>query len=321
MYHKKIIVTGGLGFIGFNLVKKLINLNYFVIIIDKSTYAANTKYLDQINKKKYVLYKLDINSKKILDILKKHKPKILFNLAAETHVDRSIKSPKNFIDSNIVGVFNLLETLKFYNSKNSNKIKLIHVSTDEVYGDIAKNKYSKEIDRYFPSSPYSASKASSDLLIFSYFRTYNFPGIVTNCCNNFGPYQNVEKLIPKLIRSIKNNSPMQLYGRGTNEREWIYVEDHCDALIKIMKKGKLGEQYNIGTGVILNNLKIANFLLKTYNLNSKIKSRSIIKFIKDRPGHDKRYALNSNKISNRIKWKPKVKFKIGIEKTIKWYTN
>jgi dTDP-glucose 4,6-dehydratase len=253
---KTIVVTGGLGFIGSNLINILSKKKYFIINIDKVTYASNSKNITN-NIKNYKFYKQDINNqnfiKKILDV---YSPSLIFNVAAETHVDRSIDGPKQFIDSNIYGVFNLLEAVR----KFKKKIKLIHVSTDEVYGDIIKNKSSKESDPYNPSSPYSASKASSDLLIKSYVRTYKVPAIITNCCNNYGPNQYPEKLIPTIIYKIINKKPIPIYGNGKNIREWIHVEDHCNALIKISEKGLLGENYNIGSGVELNNIDIVKKL-------------------------------------------------------------
>ena len=313
MNKKKIIVTGGLGFIGSNLVKLLSKKGYDVAIIDKLTYAGNLKNLNF--NKKIKIFKVDINNRnKIKKIIKRFNPSIIFNLAAETHVDRSIKSPKNFIKSNILGVFNLLEVLRILQKK----IKLIHISTDEVYGDIKKGRYSLEDDRYFPSSPYSSSKASADLLLFSYYRTYKLPIIITNCCNNYGPHQYKEKLIPKMIYSLKKNKKLNLYGNGKNEREWIYVTDHCKALIFLMTKGQIGEQYNIGSGKILSNIKIINKLKKIYNEVSLNESKSKIKFIKDRPGHDLRYALNYKKLK-KIGWKPLIKLEEGLKKTISWY--
>jgi dTDP-glucose 4,6-dehydratase len=249
---KKIIVTGGLGFIGSNLINILKN-KYFIINIDKISYASNFNNIDT-NIKNYKFYEEDINNKIFIkNILKKYNPSIIFNLAAETHVDRSIDGPKKFIESNILGVFNLLESIR----NHKKKIKLIHISTDEVYGDIKKNYKSKEEDAYNPSSPYSASKASGDFLIKSYIRTYKMPAIITNCCNNFGPNQYPEKLIPTIIYNILNKKPIPIYGKGANVREWIYVKDHCDAIIKIAEKGIVGENYNIGSGIVLNNIQIA----------------------------------------------------------------
>ena len=314
---KKIIVTGGLGFIGSNLIN-LIKNKYFIINIDKVSYASNFNNIDP-NIKNYKFYKQDINNKIFIkNILKKYDPSIIFNLAAETHVDRSIDGPKQFIESNILGVFNLLELIKNYKKK----IKLIHISTDEVYGDIKKNYKSKEEDAYNPSSPYSASKASGDLLIKSYIRTYKIPAIITNCCNNFGPNQYPEKLIPTIIYNILNKKPIPIYGKGKNVREWIYVKDHCNALIKIAEKGLIGQNYNIGSGTILNNIQIAKKIISAFKkitLTENIKSR--IHLVKDRPGHDLRYCLDSSKIKNKLKWKCKSSFDQRIDETIIWYLN
>ena len=314
---KKIIVTGGLGFIGSNLVDLLLRKNYFVINLDKVTYSSNfynTK--TYLKSKKYKFIKCDIKDKKLRKIIYKIKPNGIFNLAAETHVDRSIDDPESFIQSNIVGVYNLLEIFKEFSKKY--KSRLIHISTDEVYGDVLKGRTSESYP-YQPSSPYAASKAASDHLVSSYVRTYNIPAIVTNCSNNYGPKQHPEKLIPKLIYNILNNKPLPIYGKGTNSREWIYVEDHCDALIKVYNKGKIGEFYNIGSNKNLNNLEVTKNLLniskKLISLGKNVK----INFVKDRPGHDVRYALNSDKIKKKLGWYPKTNFKDGLRKTFEWY--
>ena len=275
----------------------------------------------ELIKKKYKFYKVDINNQvKINKILNLHKPIGIFNLAAETHVDRSIDNPKKFLDNNINGVFNLMESVLIYLKKQKRKkFRFIHISTDEVYGDIKKNKKSKEEDSYIPSSPYAASKAASDLLIKSYIRTYEFPAIITNCCNNYGPNQYPEKLIPRMIINFKNNLNLPVYGNGKNEREWIHVQDHCQALLKIFQKGVLGENYNIGSGKIVRNLD----LIKKIIIYCKkfLQSESQIEYVKDRPGHDKRYALNSNKIRRHLGWTTKYNFNTGIENTIMWYIN
>ena len=321
---KKVVVTGGYGFIGSNLIKYLLKKNYFVINIDKLSYSANLYNLKNVKTKKYVFVKANIgDKKKIISMLNKYKPKIIFNLAAETHVDRSIDGPKPFIDNNIYGVFNLLESIRFYIKKSKNKIKLIHVSTDEVYGDIVdKSKRADENYQYKPSSPYAASKASADHLVKSYVRTYNFPAIISNCSNNYGPNQFPEKIIPKLIFNILNNKPLPIYGKGLNSREWIYVEDHCRALEVLSIKGKLGENYNIGSSEDLTNLELTKLIIKIIkkklpNIIKKVK----IKFVKDRPGHDIRYALNSKKMQKKFKWLAITKINVGLSKTIDWYIN
>ena len=314
---KKIIVTGGLGFIGSNLIDLLISKNYYVINIDKVTYSSNFYNLkEHINSKRYKYLKYDIGDKKVKKIIFKYKPVAIFNLAAETHVDRSIDSPKTFIESNIVGVFNLLEYFKEFSKKY--KSKLIHISTDEVYGDILTGRSSEDYP-YKPSSPYAASKAASDHLVSSYIRTYNIPAIITNCSNNYGPKQHPEKLIPKLIYNILNNKPLPIYGKGKNSREWIYVKDHCDALLKVFTKGKVGEFYNIGSNKNLNNLEVSKELINISKSKIKTGRKVKILFVKDRPGHDVRYALNSNKIKTKLNWKPRTNFKQGIKLTFEWY--
>ena len=314
----KVIVTGGLGFIGSNLIDLLLNKNFNVINLDKVSYSSNFYNVKEFKKnKRYKFIKCDIlNKKKILNILQKEKPVAIFNLAAESHVDRSIDSPYPFIKNNILGVFNLLENLKIYSKKNK-KFKFIHISTDEVYGDILKGRTSENYP-YKPSSPYAATKASSDHLVYSYFATYNLPVIITNCSNNYGPKQHPEKLIPKIIYNIINNNDLPIYGDGKNSREWIYVKDHCEALYQIFKKGKIGEFYNIGSNENIDNLTICSKLFKSFK-KINFKSKSQIKFVKDRPGHDRRYALNSNKIINQIKWKRKTNINDGLSKTVKWY--
>ena len=317
---KKVIVTGGQGFIGSNLVSFLLKKNYFVINIDINRYSKKSYLLKDLKNSNYKFIKKDIKNREIFNILSRYKPSAIFNLAAETHVDRSIDSPKEFIHTNILGTFNILEQIKKYKKKFNKKIKLIHVSTDEVYGDLKNNERSNETSSYKPSSPYSASKASADHLIKSYARTYNLEVMISNCCNNYGPGQFPEKLIPTLIFNILNNKPLPIYGKGKNSREWIYVEDHCKGLFQIYKKGKNGESYNIGSGANLNNLNLTKFLLKIVkNKNIKIGKKVKIKFVKDRPGHDLRYALNSKKIRTNLKWYPTTKLTNGLEKTFSWY--
>ena len=318
---KKIIVTGGLGFIGSNLIELLLKKGFYVINLDKVSYASNFYNVKDFKlNKKYKFFKININNKqKIEKIFSKYKPSGIFNLAAETHVDRSIESPKEFIESNVVGVFNLLEAFRNYSKKNKNA-KFIHISTDEVYGDVLKGR-SKENDPYIPSSPYAASKASSDHLVYSYVKTFKLKAIVTNCSNNYGPKQHPEKLIPKMIYNILNNKPLTLYGKGKNSREWIFVMDHCEALLKVFNNGKFGNFYNIGSNKNLNNIEICKHLVniakKFINLGPNVK----IKYIKDRPGHDLRYALNSDKIISKLKWNSKTDIIKGLKYTFQWYLN
>jgi len=315
---QRIIITGGLGFIGSNLISLLLKKRFYVINLDKISYSSNFYNTKEFKKNKnYKFIKCDINYKNLKNIFLKYKPACIFNLAAETHVDRSIDGPKDFIDTNIVGTFNLLENFKQFSSKYK-KTRLVHISTDEVYGDILSGR-SNENYPYKPSSPYAASKASSDHLVYSYIRTYKIPALVTNCSNNYGPKQHPEKLIPKLIYNILNNKNLPIYGKGLNSREWIYVDDHCEALFKIFKKGKIGEFYNIGSNKNLNNIEITKALIKASKNYLKIGSNVKIKYVKDRPGHDIRYALDSNKIKKQLKWSAKTKFNDGLKKTFLWY--
>ena len=317
--NKNIIVTGGLGFIGSNLIDLLINKKYSVINLDKVSYSSNFYNLKEYkNQTKYRFIKCDLNSKNILSILMKYKPICIFNLAAETHVDRSIDGPKNFINSNVLGTFNLLEAFNVFSSKHNSK--LIHISTDEVYGDVLKGR-SDENFSYKPSSPYAASKAASDHLVYSYIRTYKIPAVISNCSNNYGPKQHPEKLIPKLIYNIINNKELPIYGKGKNSREWLHVKDHCRALFKVFEKGKIGEFYNIGSNKNLNNIQITKALIKIAKNFITIGHNVKIKYIADRPGHDQRYALNSNKIKKKLNWKPQIKFDNGLKETFLWYLN
>ena len=318
---KKVIVTGGLGFIGSNLIEYLIGKNYFVINIDKSSYSANPYNLKHLKKKKYAFYKIDIgNKKKLYQILKKYRPIGIFNLAAETHVDRSIDDSKNFIKSNIIGVYNILEVLRKIKKEKRINIKLLHVSTDEVYGDLKSSQNASESFNYNPSSPYSASKASADQLIKAYIRTYGIKSTIVNSCNNYGPNQFPEKFIPKIIFNLLNNKSIPVYGKGNNLREWIYVKDNCEALYKIFKKGKIGENYNVGSGIRLRNIDLVKLILSIAKKNNIfLRNKNKILYVKDRPGHDKRYALNSNKIKKKLGWKHKTSLKKGLYHTIEWY--
>ena len=318
---KTLLVTGGLGFIGSNLIELLLKNKFRVINVDKVSYSSNFYNTKDYKKdKNYRFIRCDINNQvKINKILKKYKPDCIFNLAAETHVDRSIDNAKHFIKSNITGVFSLLQVCKSYAKKNK-KFKFIHISTDEVYGDKIKGS-SNENDPYKPSSPYAASKASSDHLVYSYIRTFNFPGIVTNCSNNYGPKQHPEKLIPKIIYNILNNRPLPIYGKGINEREWIYVKDHCEALLKIYQKGLVGNFYNIGSNEVLKNNVLVKNILSIAKKEILVGKKVKVIYVKDRPGHDIRYSLNSRKIIKSLKWKPKTELNDGLKKTFFWYQN
>ena len=316
MKKKNIFVTGGLGFIGSNLVELLLTKGYKVIVIDFMGIGSNKKNLKK--HKNLILKTSDINRTTIIkNYIKKYKPDCIFNLAAETHVDRSIVNPKPFINSNFLGTFNLIETLR--NLKLKKNFRLIHVSTDEVFGDISLNKKSTEKDPYNPSSPYASSKAAADLLIKSYVKTYQFPCIITNCTNNFGPRQFEEKLIPKIILNILKDKNIPINVNGKNQREWLYVEDHCKILLKLSQKGRLGETYNIGSGFVKNNLYIAKKILSLTKSKFNINSKSKIVFVKDRKGHDFRYSLNSKKLNKIYNLNKNQNFEKSIIKTIEWY--
>ena len=315
---KRFIVTGGYGFIGSNLIKLLLKKKFKVLNIDKLSYSAQKYNLKDIKSKNYFFKKTDINNKKeILKILKRYKPHGIFNLAADTHVDRSIDDSSNFIKNNILGVYNLLEAIINYKKK----VRLVHISTDEVYGDISGSKRSDESFPYIPSSPYSASKASSDHLVNAFIRTYKIDAVISNCSNNYGPRQFPEKLIPVIISRAIKNKQIPIYGKGKNIRDWIHVQDHVDALYKILLKGKIGKTYNIGSENEISNIDLAK---KICTLLDEIKPKKNsykkqLAFVKDRLGHDYRYAINSNLIKKELAWKPKIKFNDGLKKTIKWY--
>tara|TARA_A100001015_G_C15037332_1_gene737173 strand:- start:3434 stop:4393 length:960 start_codon:yes stop_codon:yes gene_type:complete len=315
---KNIIITGGLGFIGFNLVKKIyLKKKFNIIIIDKLSYASNKSYVKDLKKiKNLKIFKLNIGDKKISRILKKYKPVGIFNLAAESHVDNSILSPARFLKSNIIDQFNFFESIK--KNLDYKDYKLIHISTDEVFGSILNGKADENYP-YKPSSPYSASKAASNCLVSAYQKTFNQKSIIINACNNFGPYQHKEKLIPKTIKYALKNLNIPIYGNGENIREWIYVEDFINIILKIFNVGKIGEIYNVGSDIRFSNNKFVNLILK--KLKQKKLTQSKIKYIRDRKGHDLRYALNGHKLQKLIKGFKHTSVDEAIEKTIKFYTN
>ena len=335
MSKKKYLVTGGYGFIGSALIKKLINhSDNKVLNIDKLTYAATTDSLKNFEKNKnYFFLKQDIsNFKTLKKVFIDYKPNIVIHLAAETHVDRSIYNPKKFINSNIIGTFNLLEISKlFYNTlskKEKNNFLFLYISTDEVFGDNEKkNKPANENNSYNPSSPYSATKASSNHLVNVWNKTYNLPTIITNSTNNYGPYQFPEKFIPSVIIRATCGKKIKIYGDGHQSRDWIYVDDHVNALLDVTKDGVIGETYNIGSKYQIENIKLAklicNILDKLVIKKPKgvIKFQELITFVHDRPAHDRKYNLNVEKIKSQLFWEPLETFDTGIFKTIKWYLN
>ena len=325
---KNILVTGGCGFIGGTFLDYLLKKNnYKVSNMDKVTYASSNKnYL--LKYKNYKFFQKDIRSISACRyVINKTKPNVIVHFAAETHVDNSIKSPKIFLDTNIMGTYNLLKESMSYlkkNSLNKNNFLFIHISTDEVFGDIKnlKGDSFKETTRYNPQNPYSATKASADHLVKSFFNTYNFPAIVLNCSNNYGPNQHKEKLIPKIIFNILSNKKIPLYGQGKNIRDWIYVDDFARAILAVIKKGKIGETYNVGSFSEISNINIVKLICSEMDNKTKIKnSFRLVKFVKDRPGHDFRYSIDASKIMKNLNWRPIVDLKNGIKKTVDWYIN
>lgn len=307
----KILVTGGLGFIASNFILFSLNNNSKIKItnVDACLTGSNPKNLSTLkNSKKYRFVKANIKNQKIINELVS-KNDLIINFAAESHVDRSISNPKPFLDSNINGTFSILEAIRKYDKK------LVQISTDEVYGSLEKNSADEDFILN-PSSPYSSSKASADLLVKSYHVTYGCDIKITRCTNNYGPRQFPEKLIPKVIINAINNKQIPVYGNGKNIRDWLYVLDHCRAIQKVIEKGKSGEIYNIAGKNEINNNTIIKMILKSMN-----KPFSLMKYVKDRPGHDFRYSLDSTKIEKKLKWKPKYNFENGIKETILWYVN
>ncbi len=326
-----IMVTGGAGFIGSNFVIEWLSKhNETVINVDKLTYAGNLQNLEVLEgDSNHIFVKEDIgNIQVISQLLKDYKPRFIINLAAESHVDRSIHFPEEFIQNNIVGTFNLLESTRSYwnnlGDEEKTDLRFLHVSTDEVYGSLKLNDPAfSETHRYRPNSPYSASKAASDHLVRVYYKTYGLPVLTTNCSNNYGPFQFPEKLIPLTILNALKNKGIPIYGDGQQIRDWLYVIDHCSAIRCVLESGQVGEIYNIGSYNEMTNLKVVNTVCSILDeLRPRLDGcsyNSQIKFVKDRLGHDKRYAINANKIEKNLKWRSSETFETGIQKTIKWY--
>ena len=329
---KRVLITGGAGFIGSNLVKTLLNdKNLFLVNLDKISYSSDLKgqlELEKENANNFKFIKSDLfNEIETRNIIDFYKPDLVIHLAAESHVDRSLINPRNFLESNTIGTFNLLEGSRNYWEKLSiNKkeiFKFIHVSTDEVFGSLKNEGKFSENSSYKPSSPYSASKAASDHFVFAWNKTFKMPTIIANCSNNYGPKQFPEKLIPLTILKIIRNSSIPVYGNGQNIRDWLFVDDHINALMLIAHNGQPGKRYCIGGNNEISNLELIKLICKV--LDTKItgdkNSFELVKFVRDRPGHDYRYAIDSNLISKELSWEPKTSLSLGIEKTIDWYLN
>lgn len=326
-----ILVTGGAGFIGGNFVLQALQTNVSGLVnLDKLTYAGNLQTLQSVNNfPNYFFFQGDIGDQGLVSkLLSQHRPSAIINFAAESHVDRSIHGPQDFIQTNIVGTFNLLESARSYfdtlQGSEKDQFRFLHVSTDEVYGTLEKSAPAfSETNPYEPNSPYAASKAASDHLVRAWFHTYGLPVLTTNCSNNYGPYQFPEKLIPLVIHNALKGKPLPIYGDGLQVRDWLYVTDHCEAIHTVLHKGKLGETYNIGGNNEKTNISVVQTIC---SILDQLKPRSDqksyaeqITFVKDRPGHDRRYAINAAKIASELGWKPKETFETGIRKTVQWY--
>ncbi|AIQ98281.1 dTDP-glucose 4,6-dehydratase [Prochlorococcus sp. MIT 0801] len=332
--QRKILVTGGAGFIGSNLISKLINnRNFKIYNLDKLSYASSKYNIDDffvhsksLIEQNYELLEVDlVDANKTTDAIKYSDPDLVFHLAAESHVDRSIKGPNEFINSNIVGTYNLLNSLRnHYETLPEDRqlcFKLIHISTDEVFGELGVTGYFSETSQYCPRSPYSASKAGSDHLVNSWFHTYGLPSIITNCCNNYGPRQFPEKLIPLVISRALNNRDIPMFGQGENIRDWLFVDDHISALLLIAEKAYAGQRFCIGAGEEYSNKEVINMIcdILDHKKPNHYPYKNLVKSVEDRLGHDYRYAIDSSKLKRELGWRPKYNFKIGIEKTVDWY--
>ena len=323
----RILVTGGAGFIGSAICRQLVAGGAFVVNVDKLTYAANLRSLDSVSgNSNYVLEKADICDRKALDaIFAKYKPTAVLHAAAESHVDRSIDGPAAFVETNLIGTYQMLEAARSYaaglGQPERDAFRFVHVSTDEVYGSLGSDGQFHEDTRYDPSSPYSATKAGSDHLVRAWHRTYGLPAIIANCSNNYGPYQFPEKLIPLMILNATHGLPLPVYGKGANVRDWLYVEDHARGLITLLQKGRLGESYNFGGDSERTNLTVVETICDIIDRlqPGAQPRRKLITFVTDRPGHDARYAMDASKVRRELGWSPSLDFETGLERTIAWY--
>ena len=324
---KKCLVTGGCGFIGSNYIRTVLDReeDLHIVNLDKLTYAGNIQNLNGISSNNLTIVKGDICDVDLVNSLfEKYQFDTVVHLAAESHVDRSIEGPAEFIQTNVVGTLNLLEQSRFfYNKTNNDNFRFLHVSTDEVYGSLGDDGKFLETTPYDPSSPYSASKAGSDHLVRAWNRTFGLPTLITNCSNNYGSYQFPEKLVPLMIINCLQGNPLPVYGKGENVRDWLFVGDHCDAIHTVVAKGEIGETYNIGGNNEIKNIDVVTIICSLLDEISPRKNGSsysdLITFVKDRPGHDFRYAIDAGKIRNDLGWSPNESFETGIRKTIHWY--
>ncbi len=323
---KKVLITGGAGFIGSHVVRLFVNKypEYHIVNLDNLTYAGNLANLKDIeDKPNYSFVKGDIADQEFVQkLFKEHQFLAVVHLAAESHVDRSISDPMSFITTNVVGTVSLLNAARdLWKGQDGSRI-FYHISTDEVYGSLGETGYFTEETSYDPRSPYSASKASSDHFVRAYHHTYGLPVVISNCSNNYGPFHFPEKLIPLAIHNIKNNKPVPVYGKGDNIRDWLYVEDHARAIDLIMHKGEIGETYNIGSNNEWKNIDLIMLLCSIMDKKlgrAEGESAKLITYVKDRPGHDQRYAIDFSKLKNNLGWTPQVKFPEGLERTVEWY--
>lgn len=333
MAHKTLLVTGGAGFIGTNFIRNTLDSHpdWYTLNLDALTYAGNLSNFQDLParlRKKHRFIHGDINDTSLLKrIFSEERIDVIVHFAAESHVDRSILGPESFLNTNVMGTFRLLEECRWYWQERGKPedFRFLHISTDEVYGSLGPNGYFTEKSPYDPSSPYSASKAAADHFVKAYFRTYGLPTLITNCSNNFGPYQFPEKLIPLIILNIFARKPLPIYGDGKNIRDWLYVKDHCDALVRVIEQGRPGETYNIGASSERRNIEIVHMLCDLMDdllsRSGKTSSRELMQFVADRPGHDRRYAIDATKIKTELGWSPRFGFEEALHTTVEWYLN